>query len=191
MTAPQIADSTITTQSGDVFFEGGDLYNLTVTSAGLINGSDVKGNIVGGSYVGTDNITFENAALISKASFDGSADVILGASGNIELVQVKANDGATLTSDAAIDGATVIANNNDVILDALHIASSTVTAENGAPPYPRDGGAIVYTVFGDRRRDLRAGTSTTLQSSGGAISGRACTGNIVQGRYLLPATSLR
>ena len=110
-----------------------NVINCSKPIVSAINGAAVVNNIVGGSYVATDAITFDAAALIAGASFDSGADVTLAAAGVIELVNVKANDNATLTSGADINAATVIANHGEASLTAAgFIANTAVEAGDAA-----------------------------------------------------------
>jgi filamentous hemagglutinin family protein len=197
LTATGLIANTIVGATGDVTFTAANLDNLTVTGGGVIDGKLVTGNIVGGSYIASGNITFDDAALIASASFDSGNVVTLGASGKIELVDVKANKGASLSSAVGIDSATVIADNNDV---TLHVGStvpgaivnSTVTAQDGNVILEAVGilhgplGIIVNTaVAASGNVTFEAADLDNLTvSSGGVINGTLVNGNIVGGSYI-------
>ena len=178
---------------------------MTVSSAGVIDGTAVTGNVNMGSYLATDDITFDGAARFSSAGFDGRNVYLTALDGNINLVEVKAHVDAVLAAHNDIVGTTVVASNGLVDLDAGdNILSSQVTAGTAATLTAGLGidGSNVIARGGDVTMTAvqMANTLVTAEAgdvifiaddlynmtvtSAGVIDGTAVVGNVNMGSYL-------
>ncbi len=104
---------------------------INATAGGAITATEAIGNVIGGTWTATGDITV-SSALISGTAFDGAA-VELTTTSNVENASVKATGNATITA-ANIGNSVIGAANGNATLTAAdgQIVGNTITAAGTA-----------------------------------------------------------